>query len=95
MSEGVGNKAANHSPARTLAALVGAPLAAFAVGAGLVALLPVTGGWAFLIGFHLVLPLWVGLACGLPLLRNGRVAWTVCAALALPLVLTLVARRLG
>ncbi|QRN97756.1 hypothetical protein JRI60_01320 [Archangium violaceum] len=95
MSEGVGSKAANHSLARTLAALVGAPLAAFAFGAGLVALLPVSGGWTFLVGFHLVVPLWVALACGLPLLRNGRVAWAVCAALMLPLVATLVARRLG
>ncbi len=90
----MGNKAANHSLARTLAALVGAPLAAFAVGTGLVMILP-SGGRSFLIGFHLVVPLWVALACGLPLLRNGRVAWGVCAALALPLAVALLARRFG
>jgi hypothetical protein len=94
VSEGVESKAANHSLARTLAALVGAPLAAFAVGAGLVLLLP-AGGRSFLIGFHLVVPLWVVLACGLPLLRNGRVAWGVCVALALPLAVALLVRRLG
>lgn len=89
------SKAAGHTFARTLAALLGAPLAAFAVGAGLVAFLPVSPEVAYLIGFHVMVPLWVALACVLPLLKNGRVAWSVCLALGGPVAVALVLRRLG
>ncbi|WNG50062.1 hypothetical protein F0U60_42515 [Archangium minus] len=89
------SKAAGHSLARTLAALLGAPLVAFVVGAGLVAFLPVRPEVAYLIGFHVMVPLWVALACVLPLLKNGRVAWGVCLALAGPVVAALILRRLG
>lgn len=95
MTASVLSKAANHSLARTLAAVVGAPLVAFSVGAGAVAFLPLSPEGAFALGFHLVVPLWVALACVLPLLRDGRVAWGVCLALALPLLGALAARRGG
>jgi len=84
VSGSVLDKAANHSVARTLAAVVGAPLVAGAVGAALVAFPPEAGGVSFALGFHVMVPLWVVLACVLPLLKNGRVAWGVCLA---PLVL--------
>ena len=42
-----------------------------------------------------MVPLWVALACVLPLLRNGRVAWGVCLALSGPVAVALVLRRLG
>ncbi|RKH52510.1 hypothetical protein [Corallococcus aberystwythensis] len=92
MSAGRGDKAANHSVARTLAAVVGAPLAAFAVGAALMAFLPVSGPWAFALGFHGGLPVWVALACTLPLARNGRVAWGVCLAVVVPVAVALMLR---
>ncbi|RKG69652.1 hypothetical protein D7V80_07920 [Corallococcus sp. CA054B] len=90
MSAGRGDKAANHSIARTLATVLGAPLAAFAVGAAVMAFLP--GPWAFAVGFHVVLPVWVGLACALPLARNGRVAWGVCLAVVAPVAVALLVR---
>ena len=77
------DKAARHSLARTLAAGVGAPLVALAVGSALMALGP--GEVSFLLGFHVVVPLWVALACGLPLVRDGRTAWGVCLAVLVPL----------
>ncbi|WP_375754259.1 hypothetical protein [Corallococcus exercitus] len=92
MSAGRGDKAANHSVARTLAVVVGAPLVAFAVGAAVMAFLPVSGPWAFALGFHVVLPVWVGLACALPLARDGRVAWSVCLAVVVPVAVALVLR---
>ena len=88
-------KAANHGLARTLAALVGAPLVALMVGAALVALLPVGEGSAFALGLHAVIPLWVALACGLPLMKNGWRAWGVCLAVALPLAVVLAVRSRG
>ena len=95
MTDPVPSKAANHGLARTLAALVGAPLVAFTVGAALVAFLPAAGGASFALGFHVMVPLWVALACVLPLARNGRVAWGVCLVLALPLAVALAVRRFG
>ncbi len=95
MTDSVLSKAANHSVARTLAALVGAPLVAFAVGAALVAFLPVSGVWALALGFHAMVPLWVALACVLPMMRDGRVAWGVCLAIVLPIAVALAARRSG
>jgi hypothetical protein len=77
------DKAAHHSLARTLAAAVGAPLVAFTVGAAVMALAP--GGVSFALGFHVVVPLWVALACGLPLVRDGRTAWGMCLAVLVPL----------
>ncbi|MCY1043633.1 hypothetical protein OV208_20105 [Corallococcus sp. bb12-1] len=95
MKEPREDKAANHSAARTLATVVGAPLAAFAVGAAVMAFLPVSGPLAFAVGFHAVLPVWVGLACALPLARSGRVAWSVCLAVVVPVVLALFVRGPG
>ncbi|NBD12209.1 hypothetical protein [Corallococcus silvisoli] len=92
MSAGSGDKAANHSVARTLAAVLGAPLAALAVGAAVMAFLPVSGPWAFALGFHGVLPVWVLLACTLPLARSGRVAWGVCLAVVVPVAVALALR---
>ncbi|WP_223637671.1 hypothetical protein [Corallococcus sp. EGB] len=92
MSEGRADKAANHSVARTLAVVLGAPLAAFAAGAAVMAFLPVSGPWAFVLGFQAVLPVWVGLACALPLTRSGRVAWGVCLAVVLPVAVALLLR---
>ena len=89
------SKTATHGLASTLAAVVGAPLVAFTVGAALVAFLPMDEGSAFALGLHLMVPLWVALACGLPLLKNGRVAWAVCCALALPLAVALAVRSMG
>src|SRR5690606_14695142 len=58
--------------ARSLAAIIGAPLAAFSIGAALVAFLPVSDELAFAIGSQSMLPLWVAFACVLPLCRSGR-----------------------
>lgn len=95
MSADAPDKSAQHSVARTLAAVVGAPLVAFAVGAAVVAFLPEAGGVSFAVGFHVMVPLWVALACGLPLLRSGRVAWGVCLALLLPLTAALAWKGAG
>ena len=95
MTASVLDKAAHHSTARTLAAVVGAPLVAFTVGASLAAFLPLPAATAYALGVHLMVPLWVVLACVLPMMRNGRVAWGVCLALVLPLAVALAARRFG
>jgi hypothetical protein len=95
VSGSVLDKAVNHSAARTLAAVVGAPLVAFAVGAGLMAWLPEAGGVSFAVGFHVIIPLWVALACILPLVRDGRVAWGVCLAVLVPAAAALWWRSTG
>jgi hypothetical protein len=77
---------------RYLAAGLGAPAAAASVAAALASL---PGPWPFALGFHLFVPLWVALACGLPSLRSGRAAWLVVAALALPSAGVLLARGLA
>jgi hypothetical protein len=92
MSEGREDKAANHSVARTLATVVGAPMVAFAVGAAVMAFLPMSGPWSFALGFHVVLPVWVALTCALPLARNGRVAWGLCLAVMVPVAVALAVR---
>ena len=86
---------AGHSAARTLAALLGAPAVALLVGAALAAFLPVAPELAFAVGAHAVVPLWAALACELPLARDGRRAWALCAAVALPLAAALIARGGG
>ncbi|ATB27596.1 hypothetical protein MEBOL_001040 [Melittangium boletus DSM 14713] len=95
VSPSVLDKAANHGVARTLAAVVGAPLVAFAVGAAVVAFSPEAGGLSFALGFHVMVPLWVALACVLPLLKNGKVAWGVCLAILLPITAALALRSAG
>ncbi len=95
MNPSAPDKAAHHSVARTLSAVVGAPLVAFAVGAAVVAFSPEAGGVPFAVGFHVMVPLWVALACGLPLLGNGKVAWGVCLALLLPLAAALAWKGIG
>ncbi|CAM4519464.1 hypothetical protein COEX109129_39030 [Corallococcus exiguus] len=56
------------------------------------AFLSLSGPWAFALGFHVVLPVWVGLACTLPLARDGRVAWGVCLAVVVPVAVALAVR---
>lgn len=89
------SKAAPPGLAHVLAALVGAPLVAFTVGASLVAFAPLPGPLAFAWGLHLMVPLWVVLACVLPLMRTGRRAWGVCLGIVLPLAGALAVRSLG
>ncbi|MFW5925365.1 MAG: hypothetical protein ACOC9O_03625 [Myxococcota bacterium] len=67
-------------PSRAMAALLGAPTLAWLIGTVLVTVPGVGSDWAFALGGHLVLPLWIGLACVLPLAPSGRVAWTICLA---------------
>lgn len=75
--------------AKVLAALFGAPLAAFSIGAALIAFLPVAPGLAYAIGAHSIIPLWVALTCLVPLARTGRGAWLFCLGTALPLLAAL------
>ncbi len=82
---GRGRADPGHSRARTLAALLGAPLTAGIVGAGLARLLPVAESWSAAWGYHVLVPLWVLLACVLPMQRSGLRAWSLCAAIAVPL----------
>jgi hypothetical protein len=77
---------------RTLAVILGAPLLALLVSAFLVAYLPLSKPLAFAVGMHGLVPLWVTLACLLPLARNGLVAWAFCLAAGLPLGLLLIVR---
>jgi hypothetical protein len=83
---------ADHNCARTLAAVVGAPLAASALSAALALLLPASRAWATSIAVDAVAPLWIMLACCLPLSRSGLRAWAYCVALSLPLLAALVIR---
>lgn len=80
---------ADHSAARTLAALVGAPLTAAVVGGALTRFLPLSREASTAWGYHLLVPLWVLLACLLPLQRSGRHAWLVCAVIGVPLAVAL------
>ena len=68
------------------ATAVGAPCAALTVGGALATHLPCAAPLAFAMGLHSIIPTWVALACGLPLLRSARTAWAVCAGLSLPLL---------
>lgn len=61
-----------HGALRTLATLLGAPLGAAAAGVALARLLPLSPAWSLALGFHLLVPLWVLLACVLPLHRSGE-----------------------
>lgn len=63
---------------RALAALLGAPVLALALGAWLSAFLPLREQASFAIGWQLVVPLWVVLTCTLPLARSARAAWAYC-----------------
>jgi hypothetical protein len=74
----------DHDLAKTLAALLGAPIAAFLLGASLSRLLPFQEDAAFAWGVHVIAPLWVCLAVLLPLARDGRRAWAYCLLVALP-----------
>jgi hypothetical protein len=68
---------------RALAAAFGAPLTAAVVTTALARLLPVSKPSALAWGHHLLVPLWVLLACVLPLQRSGKRAWLLCTSLAL------------
>jgi hypothetical protein len=94
-SDRVRGVAPDHSLARTLAVVLGAPLAAAALSAALVRLLPVPLSWASAIGFHALVPLWIGWVCFLPLSRSGARAWLFCALACLPLLASLLVRGWG
>jgi hypothetical protein len=66
------------SLSHVLAALLGAPLLSFLLGANLVRHLPLGEPLAFAIGLHSMLPVWVVLACVLPLVRSGPRALLGC-----------------
>ena len=76
-----------------LAAVVGAPVAALGLGAGIVTFVPLPEASALGLGSQLILPLWVALACTLPLATSGRRAWWWVAALSLPGILAVWMRR--
>ena len=80
---------------QVLSAIFGAPLVAFVVGAALTAFLPVSPELALAVGAHTMVPLWVALACALPLMKSGRAAWALCLGLVVPLATLLVLRRLA
>jgi len=63
---------------RALAALFGAPLLALLLGAWLSAFLPLGEQASFAVGWQLVIPLWVGLSCTVPLAESARAAWAYC-----------------
>jgi hypothetical protein len=84
-----------HDPGKTIAATLVAPLVAFFVSAALIAALPVREELAFAIGAQVFIPLWVTLACALPLARNGRRALGGSAVVLVLAALVLVLRRLS
>jgi hypothetical protein len=87
----VGSKLTRQDAGKAVAATLAAPLVALGVSAALMAALPLRQELAFAIGLHLFIPLWVSLACVLPLARSGRWAWGACsAALALALLVLIV-----
>lgn len=79
--------------ARGLAALLGAPLVAFVVGAALVVGLPLPQRVALPLGAHAILTTWVVLAVALPLCRSSARAWGWCVALGSLAALTLALGR--
>jgi hypothetical protein len=79
--------------ARGLAALIGAPVVAFFLGAALVTGLPLPMALAFPVGAHAILVSWVALAVALPLCRSGARAWGWCAALTAVALLTIALGR--
>lgn len=83
------SRVAGHTLGKGLAAAFGAPACALAVGAGL-ASVPWGRDLTFAVGLQIILPLWVLLACTLPLARDGRTAWGACLALSAPFLLLLV-----
>lgn len=68
-------------PTAGLAALLGAPLVAFVVGAAVVVGLPLPRPVTLPLGAHAILWTWVALAVALPLCRSGARAWGWCVAL--------------
>jgi hypothetical protein len=74
---------------RGLAALLGAPLVAFVLGAALVVGLPLPHAVTLPLGAHAILWTWVALAVALPLCRSGARAWGWCVALGSLAALTL------
>lgn len=75
-----------HSAARTLAVVLGAPLAAAGLATGMARFLPLPVPWSAAIGFHALVPLWVAFACSLALARSGARAWLFCGLACLPLL---------
>ncbi len=74
----------DHDVAKILAALLGAPVTAYLIGATLSRLLPLQEDAAFAWGVHVIAPIWVCLVVLLPLARDGRRAWAYCLLIALP-----------
>lgn len=86
MSEPANGVRAEHSLARTLAVLLGAPLAAAGLATGTARFLPLPIAWSTALGFHLLIPLWALFACILPLARSGARAWLWCVLAGVPLL---------
>ncbi len=84
-----GRAAPQHSLARTLAAVFGAPCLALIAGTAMVRYLPGGEDWAVAVGLHAIIPSAVTAACVLPLARSGARAWLLCAVVVLPLAATL------
>jgi hypothetical protein len=68
------------------AALLGAPVAALGVGSAVARLGPGPEPLRLAWGLHGVIPVWLILACALPLVRSGVVAWAVVGCLCAPLL---------
>jgi hypothetical protein len=68
---------------RTLAVLIGAPLAAAVVGVSVARFLPCSPSLRLALGQHLLVPCWVGFSCWLTLQPCGRRAWAACLVLVL------------
>jgi len=95
MSGARGTRSApEHSAARTLAAVLGAPLTAAISCSAICSFAPLPESWRVALGIHLLLPSWLLLACCLPLVSSGRRAWALCAAVCLPLAAALLLRSL-
>gem|GEM_PF-3694577 len=78
--------------ARIGASVIGAPLAAFVVCALSIAFAPRLGvepAFAYRLGLHLFVPLWVVFACVLPLAQSGIRAWALVGVLVVPGLLAL------
>jgi hypothetical protein len=77
-----------------LATLFGAPMTAFVTGAALLAFLPTPEDVALAVSAHVIVPLWVALACALPLASTAKHAFQICSAITLPLAAALLFRAL-
>lgn len=77
-----------------LAALLAAPVTAFAVGSALFAFMPSAQDTALAAGAHVIVPLWVLLASTLPLVSSAARAFQICGAITLPIAAALLLRAM-